>query len=70
MVARRTAAIQGGLEDVAGHRELVLDFHADDLGEELDECVGRMAAHDDVMEMLRHRCQAPMTVIGDERCVH
>jgi hypothetical protein len=35
--------------------ELLLDRHTDDVREERDEVVGGMAAHYDVVDLIRHR---------------
>ena len=51
-VGRRPA--QRRLQHVAGNPQLELDLHADDLGEERDECLRRMTSHDDVMQLLWH----------------
>ena len=51
-VGRRPA--QRRLQHVAGNPQLELDLHADDVGEERDECLRRMASHDDVMQLLGH----------------
>ena len=49
-VGRRPA--QRRLQHLAGNPHLELNFHSDDIRQEADEGFGRMAAHDDVVQLL------------------
>ncbi len=51
-VGRRPA--QRLLQDLPRHAHLELNLHPDDIGQERDERLRRMAAHDHVMQMSRH----------------
>ena len=45
---------QRRLQNFARHPQLELHLHPDDVGQKRDEGLGRMASHDDVVQLLGH----------------